>query len=94
MTIPEGRVERGVAAEPAVHVGHIHFGDAEPPRDDLHLVRPHVALVEDGNLALRLAQVEEQLLLVGCGAHLHQRPGAQDSFALALSSHSFAIIAR
>ena len=31
-------------------------------------------------LALGLAQVEEQLLLVGRGAHLHQRPRAQDVF--------------
>src|SRR5262249_13458095 len=80
MTIPEGRVERGVAAEPAVHVNHIRFGDAEPPGDDLHLVGPHVALIEDGNLALRLAQVEEHPLLVGRGPDLHQRPRAQDVF--------------
>src|SRR4028118_684255 len=30
--------------------------------------------------ALRLAQVEEQLLLVRGGAHLHERPRAQDVF--------------
>ena len=44
------------------------------------LVGPHVALVEHRDLALGLAQVEEQLLLVGRGAHLHQRPRAQDVF--------------
>ena len=32
------------------------------------------------NLALGLAQVEEQFLLVGRGPHLHQRPRAQDVF--------------
>src|SRR5499427_7333080 len=74
-------VERGVAAaEPAVHVDHIRLGDAELPGDDLHLVRSHVALVEHSNLVLGLAQVEEQLLLVHGGAHLHQRPRAQDVF--------------
>ena len=31
-------------------------------------------------LALGLAQVEEQLLLIGRGAHLHQGPRAQDVF--------------
>src|SRR5436190_10441679 len=45
-----------------------------------NLVRSHVALVEYRNLALGLAQVEEQLLLVDGGAHLHQRPRAQDVF--------------
>src|SRR6516165_2117310 len=74
-------VERGVAAaEPAVHVDHVRLGDAELPGDDLHLVRSHVALVEHSNLVLGLAQVEEQLLLVHGGAHLHQRPRAQDVF--------------
>src|SRR5262245_36960356 len=57
-----------------------HLGDAELPGDDLHLVRSHVALVEHSNLVLGLAQVEEQLLLVHGGAHLHQRPRAQDVF--------------
>src|SRR5215831_4429657 len=74
-------VERGVAAaEPAVHVDHVGLGDAELPGDDLHLVWSHVALVEHSNLVLGLAQVKEQLLLVHGGAHLHQRPRAQDVF--------------
>src|SRR5215831_13048064 len=74
-------VERDVAAaEPAVHVDHVRLGDAEPPGDDLHLIRSHVALVEHRNLALGLAQVEEQLLLVCRGAHLYQGPRAQDVF--------------
>src|SRR5438445_3063747 len=30
-------VERGVAAEPPVHVNHVRVGDADPPGDDLHL---------------------------------------------------------
>src|SRR5258705_7983950 len=35
---------------------------------------------QDGDSALGLAQVEEQLLLIGRGAHLHQGPRAQDVF--------------
>src|SRR5262249_22374680 len=69
-------VEGGVAAEPAVHVDHVPLADAEVLGDQLHLVGAHVALVQSGNLPLRLAQIEEQLLLVSGGAHLHQRPGA------------------
>ena len=44
------------------------------------LIGAQVALLERGDLALGLAQVEEQLLLVRGGAHLHQRPRAQDVF--------------
>ena len=56
------------------------LGDAEALGDELDLVRAHVALIEHRNLALGLAQAEEQFLLVGRGAHLHQRPRAQDVF--------------
>ena len=55
-------------------------GDAEPLGDDVHLIGAQVALLQRRDLALGLAQVEEQLLLVGGGAHLHQRPRAQDVF--------------
>ena len=78
--LADRRVERGVAAEPAVHVDHVLLGHAQPLGDELDLVGPHIAFVERGDPALGLAQVEEQLLLVGGGAHLHQRPGAQDVF--------------
>src|SRR5712692_7984280 len=73
-------VERDIAAEPAVHVDHVLLGDAETLGDELDLVGPQVALFQRRDLALGLAQVEEQLLLVGGGAHLHQRPRAQDVF--------------
>src|SRR5436189_41466 len=44
-------------------------------------LRPdQVKLIECRNLALGLAQVEKELLLIGGGAHLHQRPRAQDVF--------------
>ncbi len=49
-------------------------------RDLLDLLGAEVALLDRLHLALRLAQVEEQLLLRRGGAHLHQRPGAQDVF--------------
>ncbi|MNJ49526.1 hypothetical protein D3C77_447630 [compost metagenome] len=39
-----------------------------------------VAFLEGRDLALGLAQVEEQLLLRRRSAHLHQGPGAQDVF--------------
>jgi hypothetical protein len=44
------------------------------------LVRAQVALVEHRNLALGLAKIEEEFLLVDGGAHLHQGPRAQDVF--------------
>ena len=78
--LAQRRVERDVAAEPAVHVDDVLLGDAEPRRDLLHLVGAQIALVERRDAALRLAQVEEQLLLVRGGAHLHERPRAQDVF--------------
>src|SRR5262249_38432022 len=68
------RVERDVAAEPAVHLDHVLLGDAEALRDQLDLIGMHVAFLQRRDAVLRLAQVEEQLLLIGSGAHLHQRP--------------------
>jgi hypothetical protein len=49
------RVERGVAAEPAIHVDHSALGDAEALGDELDLVRAHVPFIERRNLALGLA---------------------------------------
>src|SRR5215471_15545557 len=49
-------------------------------RNQLDLVGAQVALFQRRDFALGLAQIEEQLLLVGGGAHLHQRPRAQDVF--------------
>src|ERR1700748_2008184 len=67
--LADRRVERRVAAKPAVHVDDILLGDAETLGDDLHLIGAKIALLQRGDLALRLAQVEEQLLLVRGGAH-------------------------
>ena len=78
--LADRRVERSVAAEPAVHVDHVLLGHAQTLGDELDLIGPHIAFVERRDAALRLPQIEEQLLLVGGGAHLHQRPGAQNVF--------------
>ena len=78
--LTDGGVEGGVAAHAAVHVHHILLGDAQLGGDGLDLFGAQVALLQRGDLALGLAQVEEQLLLVGRGAHFHERPGAQDIF--------------
>src|SRR6266567_6742431 len=59
---------------------HSALGDAEALGDELDLIRAHVALIQDGNPALGLAQVEEQLLVIGGGAHFYQRPRTQDEF--------------
>ena len=72
--LADGVVKRGVADESAVHVDHGAFGDAQTLGDELDLIRAHVAIVERGNAALRLAQVEEQLPMTGRGAHPHQGP--------------------
>src|SRR6266852_5135236 len=78
--VADRRVERGIAAEPAVHVDHVLIRHAEALGNQLHLVGVKITLVQRGDLALRLAQVEEQLLLVRGGAHLHERPRAQEVF--------------
>src|SRR5215469_17534221 len=58
------RVERGVTAEPPVHVDHVLLRGAEPLGDGFDLVIADIAIVEDGDLALDRSQVEEQLFPV------------------------------
>ena len=73
------RVERGVAARRRfIEITSSSARRAGSRSGDL--IGPQVALVERLDLALDLAQVEEQPLLVGGGAHLHQAPRAQDVF--------------
>ena len=74
------RVERGVAGQAPVHRHDFLFRDVQPRGDLGDLVGLQVAVVESLDLALHLAQVEEQPLLVGGRAHLHQAPRAQDVF--------------
>ena len=75
------RVERVVGRRhAAVHLHHLVLGDVEPGGDLGDVLGVEVALLDRLDLALDAAQVEEQLLLGGCGADLHQRPGMQDIF--------------
>jgi hypothetical protein len=39
-------VERGVAAEPPVHVNHVRFGDADPPGNDLSTIALYITSLE------------------------------------------------
>ena len=74
------RVEGGVAGEALVHRNDVGLGDVERRGDLLDLVGVQIAVVERGDLALHLAQVEEQTLLRRGGADLDQAPRAQDVF--------------
>jgi hypothetical protein len=58
----------------------IPLGDADTLRNQLDLVGPQIPFLEGEDLALRLPQVEEQLLLVRRSDYLYQRPRAQDVF--------------
>src|SRR5262249_23750062 len=71
------RIERNVATKPAIHLYDILLADTELSRDEGHLLRMQVAIVERTDAILRLAQIEEQFFLIGGGAHSHQGPGAQ-----------------
>src|SRR5258706_186385 len=73
-------VERSVAAEPPVHVDDVLLGHAEPLGYQLDLIGAHIPLVQRGDSAFGLAQVEEELFLVGGGAHLDERPRPQNVF--------------
>ncbi len=78
--VADGCVERSIAAQPAVHVDYVLFSNTQPFGDDLHLIGAKITFLQSRDLAPRFAQIEKQLLLVGRGAHLHQRPRAQDVF--------------
>ncbi len=72
------RVQRRIAGEAAVHRDHVFFRHAELGGDFPHLLRLQVALFDRLQAALEAAQVEEQTLLIGGRAHLHERPRTQD----------------
>ena len=57
--LSDRRIERGVPAEPAVHLDYIVLGDAEAFGEELDLIRAHIAFVKHGNADLGLAQIEE-----------------------------------
>ena len=72
--LADRRIERGVTAKPALYIDHILLRHAKPLGDEFDLIGPHIALVESGNPALGFAKIEEQLLLIGGGTHLNERP--------------------
>src|SRR5688572_32668911 len=76
------RVEAGVAAvaHAAIHRDHLVLGNSEVAGDLRDVGGLEVALLEGVDLVLHPPQVEEQFLLRGGGAHLHQAPRAQDEF--------------
>ena len=80
--IAQRHVERGVPAHrhATVHRDHVLFGDAEIGRDLGDVLGLEVAILEGVDLVLHPAEVEEELLLRGGGAHFHERPAAQDIF--------------
>src|SRR5262249_55898734 len=78
--VTDRSVERYIANKAPGHVDHVLLGDAEAAGGKLDLVRAEVALVGPKDLAFGLAKIEEEFLLVGGGAHLHQGPRAQDVF--------------
>ena len=75
----ERRVQRMVRArQPAVHADHVGLRHIELGGDLVQMFGRKIALFHRLQLALQLAQVEEQLFLRGGGAHFHQRPRVQD----------------
>src|SRR5713101_10016581 len=78
--IADRSVERSVATEPPIHVDDVLFGHAEPLGYQLDLIGAHIPFLQRGDSALGLAQVEEELFLVGGGAHLDERPRPQNVF--------------
>ena len=75
------RVQRVIGAgEPPVHADDIGLRDVELGRDLFQVFGRQIAFLHRLQLALELAQVEEQLLLCRRRAHFDQRPGVQDVF--------------
>src|SRR6266498_3738578 len=58
----------------AQRLGATEQDAVEALRNQLELIGLHIAFFQGRDLALCFAQIEEQLLLVGGGADLHQRP--------------------
>ena len=83
------RIERGVRRrQAAVHLDHFALGDAQLSGTAWPGPACRSPSSMRADMALGLAQIEEQLLLRRGGAHLHQRPGAQEySWIAALIHH-------
>ncbi len=75
-------VERPIAAHhhAAVHIDHFLLGHAEIGSDLVHILGMEIGVLVSVEILLHPAQVEEQLLLRGGGAHFDEAPRAQDIF--------------
>ena len=75
--LAQRRVERGVARQATVHLDHFLLAHAKLGRDRSGVLGLEVAFLESGDLALGLAQVEEQFLLISAVVpsftRLHER---------------------
>lgn len=71
-------IEGNVTADALVHLNDVPFGDAKFIGNDRYLLRVQIALLKRGYSALRLGQIEKELLLIDGGSYLHERPRAHD----------------
>ena len=75
-------IERSIAAghHPPVHRDDVGLGHPQGGGDVADIVGVEIGILEGVDVLLHPPQVEEQLLLRGGGADLHQAPRAQDEF--------------
>src|SRR3546814_5960563 len=78
--LPHRDVERSVATHrhAAIHADDIMLRYAEISSDFLDVFGTQIAILERFEIVLHPAQVEEQLLLRGRGAHFYKAPAPQD----------------
>ena len=57
--LSDRRIERGVPAEPTVHVDYVVLSDAEAFGEEFDLIWAHIAFVEHRNAAFGLTRIEE-----------------------------------
>src|ERR1700730_7839610 len=62
IALSDRRIERGVPAEPTVHVDYVVLGDAEAFGEEFDLIRAHIAFVEHRNAAFGLTQIAPRIL--------------------------------
>src|SRR3546814_1495619 len=86
--LPHRDVERSVATHrhAAIHADDIMLRYAEISSDFLDVFGTQIAILERFEIVLHPAQVEEQLLLRGRGAHFYKSPADRTSTRLK-SSH-------
>src|ERR1700751_641561 len=80
LRVTDRDVERGIAAQAAVHLDDVRRAHIEMLRDIVDLLRPQIAFLGGGDPGLESSKIKEQLLLGSGGSHLDQRPRSQDVF--------------